>query len=260
MRTARRAAAATAVLALLATVPAAAQPDPGADLGYVRLGHLSPEVPPVDIYLAPFGGQQQVIIRKAGYGAVTPYSSLAPGAYTVAMRPANAGAATPPALSATVQIERGTAYSPLVFATGPRGELRGDLVIDDLTAPPAGTGRLRIAQGTSVLSPVTVEVAGGGAAIATAAVYGMTTPYRELAEGRYELRVRGADVDSPARVDVRAGTSTTLLVTQEGGALRTQALTDSAGPATAPLLGVETGGGAAHSGRTAWTLGKRVAS
>ncbi|GLZ42151.1 DUF4397 domain-containing protein [Actinokineospora sp. NBRC 105648] len=265
--------AAVALLAAL-TPTAAAQPAPGADLGWVRLGHLSPKAPPVDIYLAAFGGPEQVVVRKAGYGAVTPYSALKPGAYTVAMRPADAGPETPPALSATVEIARGTAYSLLVFATGPDGALRGDLVIDDLTAPAPGTGRLRVVQGAT--AEVTAEV-GTGPALADGAAYGMTTPYAQLAQGRYPLRLRGGSADSVAasvaEVDVRPGTSTTLLVTESGGALTAKPLTDSAGPATTPLLGVETGGGGTAPDNSptwllgvlpvaalaAWALGRRVA-
>ncbi|MGQ0841047.1 DUF4397 domain-containing protein [Actinokineospora sp.] len=256
MRSLRRIGAAVAALALVTLVspaPAAAQPAPGADLGWVRLGHLSPEVPPVDVYLAPFGGRERVIIRKAGYGAVTPYSTLVPGAYTVSMRPADAASTAPPALSATVQIVKGSAYSLLVFATGPQGALRGDLVIDDLSAPRPGSGRLRIVQGAARLAPVTADV-GGGPALATSAAYGMTTPYTDLTEGRYTLRLRGEQAETPAAVDVRAGTSTTLLVTEAEGALVVNPLVDSTATATAPRLGVETGAGGTAPAGAGWLL------
>ncbi|WP_424185623.1 DUF4397 domain-containing protein [Actinokineospora sp. G85] len=216
---------------------------PGPDLGWVRLGHLSPKVPPVDVYLSAFGGPERAVLRKAGYGAVTPYSSLRPGAYTVAMRPADAAPASPPALTATVEIAADTAYSLLVFATGPDGALRGDLVIDDLTAPKPGSGRVRVVQGTSTLAPVTVEVGGAPNRLADGVSYGITTPYQELAEGSYSLELRGGADRTPTEVDVRSGSSTTLLVTETDGALTATTLVDSAGPEAKPLLGVETGAG-----------------
>ncbi|PPK67553.1 DUF4397 domain-containing protein [Actinokineospora auranticolor] len=242
----RVAGAMVAVLALLVPRQAAAQPAQG----WVRLGHLSPAAPPVDVHLAPFGGADEVLVRKAGYGAVTPYTALPAGAYTVSMRAPGTGADTPAALSATVRITPGTAYSLLVFATGPGGALREDLVIDDLSAPPPGTGRLRLVQGSPTLAPVTAEVGLPGSAaearLADRAAYGLTGPYTDLAEGRYTVRLRGGSAEpaeTTVSVDVRAGSATTLLATETGGALTTTALVDSAGAAATPLRGVETGAG-----------------
>src|SRR5436189_1719465 len=133
MRSIRLAAPLLLLLLVVCPVPAAAAPGPGPDMGWVRVGHLSPPVPPVDVCFARFGEQERVAIRKAGYGAVTPYSTLPPGNYTLSMRPADAPAGSPPALTATIGIKGATAYSLLVFATGPGGALRGDLVNDDLT-------------------------------------------------------------------------------------------------------------------------------
>ena len=230
-----------ALAALPLTVPTAtAQPGPG--VGWVRLGHLSPEVPPVDIYFAPFGQHERVVIRKAGYGAVTPYSSLPPGAYTVSMRPAGAAQSTPPALNATIQLAEGTAYSLLVFATGPGGQLRGDLVTDDLRAPDAGHGRVRIVQGSAGLAPVTVTMA-DGQALGTDVAYGMTTPYAQVPAGTAAVRLSAGAVESPSTIEVAAGGTTTLLVTEQGDTLVATPVSDSAGPASTPILGVATGGG-----------------
>ncbi|PWW62584.1 DUF4397 domain-containing protein [Actinokineospora spheciospongiae] len=239
----RRTAPLVAAVLLLACAPPAARAAPGPDLGWVRLGHLAPGAPPVDIYLAAFGRAEQVVVRKAGYGAVTPYSALRAGAYTVAMRPADAAPTSPPALTATVDITAATAHSLLVFATGPGGSLRGDLVTDDLGAPEPGTGRVRVVQGTAALAPVTVEVGGTSTPLVVDASYGMTTPYRDLPQGRHDVVLSGSTGRAPTQVDVRAGTSTTLLVTESDGALKSTPLTDSAGPEVKPLLGVETGAG-----------------
>src|SRR5262245_64878993 len=72
-----------------------------AAVGHVRLAHLSPDTPAVDVYLYPFGGSTPKLVLKAvPYGGVSPYERLAVGQYTVAMRPAGAAASTPPVLSA----------------------------------------------------------------------------------------------------------------------------------------------------------------
>ncbi|MFF4591828.1 DUF4397 domain-containing protein [Amycolatopsis sp. NPDC001319] len=234
---------------LLGTIaPAAgAATGPGPGVGWIRVGHLSPGVPPVDIYFAPFGQPEKVVIRKAGYGAVTPYSSLDPGQYTLSMRPADAAPTTAPALSATISVEQQNAYSLLVFENGPDGTLHGSLVTDDLTAPGAGKGRVRVVEGSAAPAPVTVGAA-GGMALATNAAYGDTTPYAEVPEGTVPVQLTSGSVKADADVPVAAGSSTTLLVTQDNGALRATPISDGAGLPNPPKLGVETGGGATASG------------
>lgn len=240
------AASAVALSALLVPASASAQPGPSSTIGWVRVGHLSPQVPPVDVYFAKFGQPERVAIRKAGYGAVTPYSTLPPGKYTLSMRPADASPTTPAALSATITIAPGTAYSLLVFANGPEGTLNGELVTDDLTAPKAGTGRVRMVQGAVEKAPVTATVT-NGPTLGTDVTYGVVTPYAEVPPGKHEVSLAGSGTTTPTNLDVAAGSITTLLVTQQAGGFGVTTLVDSAGPAATPILGVETGAGGAVS-------------
>src|SRR6516162_3174514 len=54
--------------------------------GWIRLAHLSPNTPPVDVYLYSFGGSKaMIVLHHVGYGAVSPYEQVATGEYTVAM-------------------------------------------------------------------------------------------------------------------------------------------------------------------------------
>jgi hypothetical protein len=253
--------AAALLIGALAPVPAsAAATTPGPGVGWIRVGHLSPKVPPVDIYFAPFGQAEKVVIRKAGYGAVTPYSSLDPGKYTLSMRPADAASSTPPALSATIDVAERNAYSLLVFANGPDGTLHGQLVTDDLTAPGPGQGRVRVVEGSAAIAPVSVD-GPQGMSIAKDAAYGMTSNYVEVPQGRWPLQLSGGSVKSTADVDVKAGTSTTLLVTEDGGALKANAISDGASLPDPPKFGVETGGGgtAQSSGTPFWPAASVVA-
>jgi hypothetical protein len=245
--------AAALLLVALTPVTAEAATAPGPGVGWIRVGHLSPKVPPVDIYFAPFGQAEKVVIRKAGYGAVTPYSSLGPGKYTLSMRPADAAAGTPPALSATIDVAERSAYSLLVFANGPDGTLKGDLVTDDLTAPGAGKGRVRVVEGSAAIAPVSVE-GPQGVSLAKDAPYGQTSSYVDVPEGRWPLQLSGGSVKSTADVDVKAGTSTTLLVTENAGALKANPISDGGSLPEPPKLGVETGGGgtAPSSGLPLW--------
>ena len=43
--------------------------------GWIRLAHLSPNTPPVDVYLYSFGGSNaMIVLHHVGYGAVSPYA------------------------------------------------------------------------------------------------------------------------------------------------------------------------------------------
>jgi hypothetical protein len=235
-------AAAALLLTALTPMPAEAATAPGPGVGWIRVGHLSPKVPPVDIYFAPFGQAEKVVIRKAGYGAVTPYSSLDPGKYTLSMRPADAAPTTPPALSATIDVAERNAYSLLVFTNGPGETLKGDLVTDDLTPPAAGKGRVRVVQGSAAIAPVTVA-GPQGVTLAKDAAYGQISSYVDVPEGRWPLQLSGGSVKSAADVAVKAGSSTTVLVTENAGTLKANPISDGASLPEPPKLGVETGGG-----------------
>ena len=72
---------------LLSAVPAWAAP--GA--GWGRLAHLSPNTPPVDVYLYSFGDPSaRLVLRHVSYGTVSPYREVPAGDYTVSMRAAGA--------------------------------------------------------------------------------------------------------------------------------------------------------------------------
>ena len=79
-----------------AAVPVPANAATGADtVGYVRLAHLSPDTPAVDVYLAAPGAAKPQVFPGVGYGVVSDYLELAPGRYAVAMREAGAPASDP---------------------------------------------------------------------------------------------------------------------------------------------------------------------
>src|SRR5262245_18696040 len=90
---------ASALAAVVAVpVPAAAQTG-----AFLRLAHLSPDTPNVDVTVSAFGtpdGAQ--VVRGVGYGDMSAYQRIAPGSYTFAMRPAGADPTTDPVISATL--------------------------------------------------------------------------------------------------------------------------------------------------------------
>lgn len=237
------------LLALAGAGTASAQtaPAPTNPSGFVRLGHLAPDVGPVDVYLAPFDGQEQAVIHNAPYGTLTPYQTLAPGDYTVAMRPAGTPPATTPMLSSRVSVNPGAANTVLV--TGRMGALSTSLIDDNLTPPPADAARVRLVQGSPAAQHLTVAAV-AGPTLARDVAYGTATGYADVPQGRWTLQVTAADgsnaMASAPVVDLAAGSVNSLLVTDApGGGFAITPVVDAAGinTAMAPAGGVQTGGG-----------------
>lgn len=226
----------------VAAAAPAANPD-----GFVRLGHLAPDVGPVDVYLAPFTGAAQSVITKAPYGSLTPYQTLPPGEYTLAMRPAGTPATATPMLSSQVTVTAGSAYT--VLATGTTGALTTSVVTDDLTPPPADSSRVRLIQGSTKAQDLTVTAV-GGPTLAAGVAYGTATGYANVAQGRWTLDVTAADgssaVASAPVVDLKAGSVSSLLITDTtNGGFAVTPVVDATGisTATTPAGGVQTGAG-----------------
>jgi len=112
--------------ALLLGVPATATAYASAaatGTGWIRLAHLSPNTPAVDVYLYSFGNSSaMIVLHHVAYGTVSPYESVPAGDYSVAMRAAGASATSQPVLSTSVTIAAGHAYT--VAGLGPESGLR----------------------------------------------------------------------------------------------------------------------------------------
>ena len=63
---------------------------------YLRLAHLSPDTPKVDVYVASVADPaRSFVVPGVGYGAVSPYQPLPAGSYVISMRGAGAPADSP---------------------------------------------------------------------------------------------------------------------------------------------------------------------
>ncbi len=234
-------------LAVIGTGTASAQtvPAPTNPSGFLRVGHLAPDVGPVDVYLMAAGGGNPTVLKTAPYGAFTPYQTLSPGFYTVAMRPAGAPPSTDPMLSAPVTVDKGKAYT--VLATGTSDALKTSVIDDDLTKPPTDASRVRLVQGSTAATTLSVQAV-GGPTLSRDLAYGQVTGYANVPQGRWTLKVVKADgSDAMAAapvVDLAAGSVNSLLVTNApGGGLAIKPVVDAKGidPAMAPAGGIETG-------------------
>src|SRR6185503_19718358 len=175
--------AAGAVGAAVAAPPAAA-----ATVGYVRLAHLSPDTPPVDVYLSSVAGGAAKKFPAVAYGTVSGYLPLEVGTYSVAMRNQNAAESTPPVLSTQVTVAAGGAYT--VAGTGRFAELGLKVINDDLALPSTGKAKVRVINASIRAPQLDVSVATTGATIATGAAFASTTDYREVNAGKWPLKLQ----------------------------------------------------------------------
>src|SRR5215467_14108082 len=202
--------------------------------GWIRLAHLSPNTPPVDVYLYSFGNSHaMIVLPNVSYGTVSPYEKVAPGEYTVAMRGAGAKSSSPPVLSTSVRIAAGGAYT--VAGMGPAKGLRLQILRDELTTP-AGKSRVRVIQAS--LKHIKVTIMAGGQTLAKELPFGHVTDYVTAQPGTFRVHVEGMGAKGAKDVTLAAGSIYTLVVLDStGNSLEIDPLEDAAGSAVMPSGG-----------------------
>ena len=208
-------------------------------VGWIRLAHLSPNTPAVDVYLYSFGNPTaQLVLRHVSYGTVSPFEQVAAGEYTVAMRAAGAASASKPVLSTTVNIAAGHAYT--VAGMGPASGLRLQVIPDQLTSPP-GKALVRIIQAS--MQQHTVTVTAGSTKLASNLKFANVTSFVTVNPGAWSVQATGGSESVTASITLAAGTIHTIVVLDEPGKLVLDDLLDAAGSKVAPAGGPRTGFG-----------------
>ncbi|MDG4827134.1 DUF4397 domain-containing protein [Asanoa sp. WMMD1127] len=225
--------------------PAAAE----AGVGYVRLAHLSPDTPPVDVYVDDLGGKMKGLKFDAvPYGVMSDYLSVPPGTYAVSMRKVGADPKSKPVLTEDVKVTEGSAHT--VAGTGRFAELGLSVIEDDISAPPADQSKVRILQASVKAPTLDVKVA-DGPTVATGVQFATTTPYRDVKPGDWtvDLTPQGGQA-TKAKCALTGGTTYSLLVLDGKDGLTTDLKVDAKAGEITPVGGVETGGGGTSSGTT----------
>jgi hypothetical protein len=223
----------------LGAAPARASSNPG----WVRLAHLSPNAPPMDVYLYSFGDPSaRVVLRHVAYGMVSPYEEVPQGDYIVSMRAAGAAPTTQPVLSAGFWVNAGDAYT--AAGIGPHSRLRVQ-VLRDATAAPAGRVLVRVIQASLRTREVTVTL--GGLVLARKLQFTAGTSYHAVPPGIQVLRVAGTSEDASKDISLPADSIHTLVVLDSGGGLRITDLVDAAGSQVPPSGAAATGLGGTAS-------------
>jgi hypothetical protein len=228
----------------IASVPAAsAATAHHSNDGWIRLAHLSPNTPPVDVYLYSFGNSHaMIVLHHVAYGTVSPYEKVTAGEYTVAMRGSGASPSSQPVLSTSVQITPGGAYT--VAGMGPAKGLRLQVIPDRLTTP-AGKSLVRVIQASLRYQKITVLA--NHRTLAKQLDFAHVTSYVPTPPGSFDVHVSGMGGKGATDISLTAGTIHTLVVLDAThNNLQIANLEDSAGSAVMPQGGANTGlGGAA---------------
>jgi hypothetical protein len=213
--------------------------------GWIRLAHLSPNTPPVDVYLYAFDNSTaEIVLHHVAYGTVSAYEPVAAGDYSVAMRAAGASPTSQPVLSTSVTVAAGHAYT--VAGLGPESGLRLQVLDDDLTTPP-GKALVRVIQAS--LKQQVVNVSLGSTVLASSLKFADVSAYQAVSPGTETVTVSSGGGDASESVTLAVGTVHTLVVLDGASGLEIDSLEDASGSGQPPVGGVETGfGGTAPHG------------
>jgi hypothetical protein len=222
---------------IAAASPAASAAPLATQDGWVRIAHLSPEAPAMDIYLYPFGDPAHpTVLRDVAYGDVSAYMTLSPGEYTVAMRGFDAPASSHPALVSSFMVGAKTAYT--VAALGPDPGLRVEVLKDQMTTP-RGKTLVRIVQASLKEDRVTVSY--GSTLLTKQLTFSSVTPYTAVSPGVRAVKVTASGEHTTVSLGLTADTVHTIVVLDGSSGLRADALTDAVGTKAIPTGGVATG-------------------
>ena len=211
--------------------------------GWMRLAHLSPSTPAVDVYLYSVGNPRAtLVLHHVAYGTVSSYMKIAPGEYTVAMRAAGAAIGSPPVLSTTVHVLAGGAYT--VAGLGTASTLRLQVLRDRLTTP-KGKILIRVIQAS--LRQHLVTVTAGKEVLARNLAFGQLTNYRVASPGTWTFRAVGGSDRTSQAIQLTPNCIHTIVILDDPGHLKIDDLLDAAGSMVMPMGSVPTGLGGTAS-------------
>ena len=223
--------------------PAVAQTDSvvPTSTGWVRLAHLSPDTPTVDVYLTSFDKPDfREVFPGVGYGVVSDYQRLEPGRYNVEMRPAGAAETTPPVIAAAADVQGGPAYT--VAGLGRNAQLQLKVLSDDLSLPPSSQAKVRIVN-ASLNAPLVDVSVQNGPTVATGVAFANSSQYGSVPAGSWTLSVtpRRATTPFAQRRPRRGQRVLSAAPGRGGGTVEVVTHTDASAAGAAAAGGVATG-------------------
>ncbi|UPW00110.1 DUF4397 domain-containing protein [Halorussus gelatinilyticus] len=176
----------------------------------VRIAHMSPDAPAVDVRV-----DNQTLFRNVEYGDVTEFAELEPGEHQVTIVTADNESTV---FEGTVSLRANESYT--VAAAGEVSENATEqfapvVLRTDPPVPSENESAVRVAHFSPDAGPVDVTVADSGAVLADNVTFGNASDYLTVPSGVYEIEVRAAAEDNNGTVvatfneSLRGGTAYT---------------------------------------------------
>lgn len=157
----------------------------------LRVAHLSPDAPSVDVY-----ANDNKVLSNVPFKAVSDYLTVPAAKYTLKVFAAGADAKTAtPVINADATVEAGKDYT--VAATGKLAAIKPTILVDDNSAPAAGKARIRVFHASPDAPAVDIAVKGGAVVVPNLA-FPSASGYLSLDAGTYDLEVRAAGTTTVA--------------------------------------------------------------
>ena len=175
------------MMALALAAPALAQ---GAGQAQVRVAHLAPDAPNVDVYV-----NGDPVLTDVPYTTVSGYLSLPAGTQQVTVYAT--GDTTSPVIDVPVKLAAGGAYTVAAVGLVADDSLTAQVYEDDLRSPAPGNAKVRVVHASPDAGPVDV-VPRGGEALVSGLRFPDASPYAEVPSGSYTLDVNAAGTKKTA--------------------------------------------------------------
>jgi hypothetical protein len=173
--------------ALVLAAPAFAQGDAQAQ---VRVAHLAPDAPNVDVYV-----NGDPILTDVPYTTVSGYLSLPAGTQQVTVYAT--GDTTSPVIDTPVELAAGGAYTVAAVGLVADDSLTAQVYQDDLRSPDSGNAKVRVVHASPDAGPVDI-IPRGGQALVSGLTFPEASPYAEVPAGTYTLDVNAAGTNKTA--------------------------------------------------------------
>jgi hypothetical protein len=173
--------------ALTLAYPAFAQ---GGGQAQVRVAHLAPDAPNVDVYV-----NGDPVLTDVAYTTVSGYLSLPAGTQQVTVY--TTGETTSPVIDTPVKLEAGGAYTVAAVGLVADESLTAQVYQDDLRSPDSGNAKVRVVHASPDAGPVDV-VPRGGQALVSGLTFPDASAYAEVPAGTYTLDVNAAGTKKTA--------------------------------------------------------------
>ena len=167
--------------ALALAAPALAQ---GTGEAQVRVAHLAPDAPNVDVYV-----NGEPALTNVPYTTISDYLTLPAGTQQVTVYAA--GDTATPVIDTPVELAAGAAYTVAAVGLVADDSLTAQVYEDDLRAPSDGNAKVRVVHASPDAGPVDV-VPAGGEPLVSGLAFPEATPYTEVPADTYTLDVNAA--------------------------------------------------------------------